>query len=184
MEVIIEISNRHVHLTKKVYDMLFDEEMSVKKYLSQTGEFVSNQVVTLKANDVVIENVKVLGPFRDYNQVEISKKDAIKLKLNPPVRKSGDVMESEKITLVTPKAEIEIEGCIIAQRHVHMNTENAQKYNVVDGQVVQIIIDGDKSGVMDAYVKVSENGVFRAHLDTDDAACFLLENNQIGNLKI
>ncbi|MBE6156564.1 MAG: propanediol utilization protein [Firmicutes bacterium] len=170
------ISNRHVHLTKEMYDLLFDGEMTKKNDLSQIGEFSSNQVVTIKNGDKEIKNVRVLGPLRNYTQIEVSKKDARTLGINPPVRRSGDLENSEKVTLVTEKNEVETNGVIISQRHIHMNKEDASKFGVEDRQLVQIKVNGDKSGIMDAEVKISENGVFELHIDTDDACAFLLED--------
>jgi len=170
------ISNRHVHLTKELYDLLFDVEMTKKNDLSQVGEFASNQVLTIKNGDKEIKNVRVLGPFRKYTQVEISKKDARLLGINPPVRRSGDLEGSSKITLVTDKCEIETDGVIISKRHVHMNDVDAKNFGVQDRDTVQIKIDGDKSGIVDAEVKISDNGVFELHIDTDDANAFLLND--------
>ena len=171
------ISNRHVHLTKEVYDMLFDEELTKRNDLNQIGEFASTEVVTIKNGDKENKNVRVLGPFREYTQVEISKRDARTLGLNPPVRRSGELDGAEKITLVTDKASVTVCGLIISERHVHVNTKDADKYGVVDKQLVKIKIDGEKSGVMDAYVKVSDNGFYELHIDTDDANAFLLLDN-------
>lgn len=171
------ISNRHVHLTKEMYELLFDEDLTKRNDLNQIGEFASNQVVTIKNGDKEIKNVRVLGPFRNYTQVEISKRDARSLGLNPPVRRSGELDDTEKITLVTDKGMVETNGVIISERHVHVNTKDAYKYGVVDKQVVKIKVDGSKSGIMDAFVKVSDNGYFELHIDTDDANAFLLDDN-------
>ena len=176
-EINARISNRHVHLTKEVYEMLFDEEISKRNDLNQIGEFASNQTLTLKNGDKEIKNVRVLGPFREYNQVELSKRDARSLGLNPPVRRSGELDGAEKITLITDKASLEIKGAIISERHIHINTKEAYKYGVVDKQLVKIKVDGEKSGSMDAYVKVSDNGFYELHIDTDDANAFLLLDN-------
>lgn len=174
MKIIMEVSNRHMHLTKEVYDLLFDEEMSKIKDLSQTGEFASDKMVSIITEKGVIDNVRVIGPLRSYNQVEISRKDAIKLGINPPVRESGDLSGAERITVKTPKGEYSDNICILAQRHVHMNYEDAKKYNVSDKEKVKIKIDGDRSGIIDAYIKLSGKGVMVAHIDTDDAAAFLI----------
>ena len=171
------ISNRHVHLTKETYELLFDEEISKKNDLNQIGEFASNQTLTIKCGDKFIENVRVLGDFRDYNQVEISKRDARMLGVNPPVRRSGDLEDSLYITLETKKASVEVKGLIIANRHVHINTKDSAKYGVVDKQIVKIEIPGDKSGVINAEVKISDNGYYELHIDTDDANAFMLEDN-------
>lgn len=171
------VSNRHLHMTKEMYELLFDEEITKKYDLNQFGEFASNQVLTIKNGDVEIKNVRVCGPFRKYTQIEISKRDARVLGLNPPVRRSGNLEGSLKITLVTDKAEVETDGLVIANRHIHMNKEDALKYGVTDKQVVQIKVPGDKSGIMDAEVKVSDNGFYELHIDTDDANAFLIEDN-------
>jgi len=177
-DVNVRISNRHVHLTKEVYELLFDEEISKRNDLNQIGEFASNQTLTIKNGDRIIENVRVCGPFRTYNQIELSKKDARTLKLNPPVRRSGDLEGSEYVELVTPKASIKTNGAIIMSRHVHMNSEDAKKYGVVDKQIVGIKIDNDKGGIAKAEVKISDNAYYEAHFDTDDANAFVLEDNE------
>lgn len=171
------VSNRHVHLTKEVYEKLFDEEITVRNYLNQIGEFASNETVTIRNGDKKIENVRVLGPFRNYNQVEISKLDARTLGLNPPVRRSGDLADSLNITLETKKGQVEVKGLIIANRHVHINTKDADFYKVKNGDMVDIKIDGEKKGIIEAMVKVSDNGYYELHLDTDDANAFLLNDN-------
>lgn len=179
MEYVVNarISNRHIHLTKETYELLFDNPITKRNDLNQIGEFASNETVTIKNGDKVINNVRVLGPFRDYNQVEISKRDARTLNLNPPVRKSGDLADSLNITIETVKNSIEVKGLIIADRHVHINTLDKDKYGVYDDQKVQIKVDGEKGGIMDANVKISDNGYFELHIDTDDANAFLIEDN-------
>lgn len=171
------ISNRHVHLTKETYELLFDEEISKKYDLNQIGEYASNQILTIRNGDKIIENVRVLGDFRKYNQVEISRRDARILGVNPPVRRSGDLEDSLYITLETKKGSVEVKGLIIANRHVHINTTEAAKYGVTDKQIVKIEIPGDKSGIVDAEVKISDNGYYELHVDTDDANAFMLEDN-------
>lgn len=171
------ISNRHVHLTKETYEKLFDEEITKKNDLNQIGEFASMQTLTIKVGDKEILNVRVLGPFRSYNQVEISKRDARTLKVNPPVRRSGDLEDSLNVTLVTEKASVEVKGLIIANRHVHMTPKEALEYGVENMQIVGIKVPGEKSGIMDAEIKISDNAYYELHIDTDDANAFLLEDS-------
>ena len=179
IKVQLGISNRHLHLTKEVYEMLFDEELTIKKELVQPGEFASNQTVTIKGPKGEIANVRILGPFRSYNQVEVSRHDARSLGVNPPVRKSGDLSGSENITVIGPKGSIDLtESCIIANRHLHMSTEEASKYNLKNDQKVKVVIPGDKSGIIDAYAKITDNGARELHLDTDDANAFLLAGTE------
>lgn len=186
MEVAVSvgISNRHVHLNEATYNMLFDEPINELKPLHQIGEYVSDKTVTLLANGHIIENVKVLGPLRAYNQIEISHNDAIKFKLNPPVRASGDLENSEYIVVKTPKAMLRIQGCIIAERHVHMTPAQARQLGVENKQALRVRFDGLKNGEIEAFAKVSDSGYFELHIDTDDANAFILNNDDKGTLII
>lgn len=171
----IAISNHHVHLTKEIYDKLFDKPISIKRPLNQIGEFASFSTVTLRGPKGTIENVRVIGPYRTYNQVEVSRSDAILLGINPPVRQSGDLEDSETITLIGEKGEITLENaCIQAERHVHMNHRMAEELGLKHEDLVKIKIDNDKGGMMEAFVKVTDNGYYEIHIDKDDANCFML----------
>jgi len=180
----IAISNRHIHLTKETYDLLFDEPLTMKKPISQIGEFASLQTLTLKGPKGTIENVRVMGPFRDYNQVEISRSDAYKLGVNPPVRESGDLEDSETITIITSKKEITLDNvCIQAERHIHMNEKKARELGLKNDDLVKLIVNNDKGGEMEAFVKVKSNGFFEIHIDYDDANAFLLKNGDEVEIK-
>ena len=177
MKIKVGISNRHVHLTEEVYKILFkDTKMEVVKELSQPGEFASNLFVTIKTPKNQIDKVRVLGPLRKYNQVEISKTDSYALGLKPPVRMSGDLENSETITLVTENGEVTLENsCIIAARHIHATKEDFEKYNLSD--VMKAIVDTKKSGVMgNILVKCDDNYALELHIDTDDANAFMISN--------
>lgn len=180
----IAISNRHVHLTKETYEMLFNEPLTMKKPISQIGEFASNQTLIIKGPKGIIERVRVMGPHRDYNQVEISRSDAYTLGINPPVRESGDLEDSESITLVTEKNEITLENvCIQAERHVHMNEKMAEELGLKNDDLVKLIINNDKGGEMEAFIKVKSNGFFEIHIDRDDANAFMLNNGDKVEIK-
>lgn len=177
-KVKVGISNRHVHLTKDVYDQLFDKEFTKIKDLKQTGEFATDAMLTVRGPKGDIENVRVLGPFRDYCQVEVSASDAFKLGLNPPVRKSGSLENSESITLISEKGEISLENaCILAQAHIHMNFVDLEKYGVKDDMVVPVAIKNSREGIIFAHIKASETGVLEFHIDRDEASAFLLNND-------
>lgn len=175
----VGVSNRHVHLKEEVFKQLFNKDyLTLKRPLHQIGEFAAEEVVDIKCGDKEFKNVRIIGPFRAYNQVEISANDARKLGVNPPVRKSGNVKGSVPVTIVGPAGEVHLEeGVIIANRHVHFSPSDAAKYHVVDDQKLQVKIGGDKSGIIDAVAKVSDNGYFELHIDTDDANAFLLDND-------
>lgn len=182
VEVSIGISARHVHLCEESFKKLFDKELTVKANLNQVGQFSANETVTIKTDVGEFENVRIIGPLRKYDQVEISMTDARKLGLNPPVRKSGDLFGAEPITICTEKGTVTVNACIIADRHVHMTNEKANELGVVDNEYLKLEIGGDKSGIIDLKAKVSEDGFFEVHLDTDDANAFLLKNGDIEKL--
>ena len=180
MIVPIGVSNRHVHLTKETYQKLFGkDELTKIKDLNQPGEFASSDVVTVKSAAGEIEKVRILGPFRSYDQVEISRTDSYKLKLNPPVRKSGSVSGSEPVTLVGPAGEVELsEGLIIANRHLHMTTQMANELGVVEDQVFTVTVNNtDKKGSFEVFTKILDAAYFEVHIDTDDANGFLLSQD-------
>lgn len=183
MKVSVGVSNRHVHLKREHLDILFGEnyELEVKKELTQPGQFAACEVVMLKTDKGVLENVRVLGPLRDYTQVEISKTDAYKLGINPPVRNSGDLSGSESITLIGPKGEVKInEGCIIATRHIHLSEEHIKEYKLEGKDKVSIKVNGEKGGILEnVYLKVLPNSYLELHLDTDDANAHLIKNGDI-----
>ena len=177
MKIPVGVSNRHIHLKEEIYRQLFDEEMTKRNDLNQPGEFASNQVLTIKTDKNKIENVRILGPFRNYNQVEISKTDSYLLGLNPPVRRSGKLEDSPSITLVSSKGEVELNNAvIIAERHIHMTNDFARENNFYDNQKVNVKIYSEKPGIIEAQIKTSDEAYLEIHLDTDDANSFLLKN--------
>lgn len=180
MELLVGISNHHIHLTKESYIKLFgNSDLEVRNMLVQTGEFASNRVVRIRNHDRVIENVRILGPFRNYDQVEISKTESIYLKVNAPMRDSGDILNSGSITIEGPAGVINLkEGLIIPTRHVHMNEDFAKLNGFHNTQKLLIKIDSIKSGTIEAYIKTSPNGVLELHLDTDDGNAFMLTTGE------
>lgn len=173
MRVRVEVSNRHVHLTKEVVSTLFghDFNLSVRNELSQHGEFASNSTVSIKTDKATIEHVRVVGPVRNYTQVEISKSDAKYLGLKPPKRDSGNLKSAPGITLIGPKGEVFVDECvIIANRHLHLNPKEAKKYKFKNNEIVQAIIDNKEMN--DIHVKISESYTPAIHIDKDDAEKF------------
>lgn len=173
----VGISNRHVHLTEDDFKKLFnDKKLEVVKYLNQPGQFASNLKVTIKTEKSEISGVRVLGPLRDYTQVEISKTDAYKLGLNPPVRESGDLSGSADITIIGDN-EIKVKECtIIATRHIHATKEDLEKYNLDASKKYKVRIYGEKGGIINKVsIKISDKSFFEMHLDTDDGNGHLLK---------
>lgn len=186
MKVSIGVSNRHVHLKLEHLKILFgnDYELEKKNDLTQPGQFASTALVSLKTGKGIIDKVRVLGPLRSYTQVEISKTDAFKLGLNPPIRNSGDLDLSESVTIIGPNGEVKIkEGCIIATRHIHILPEQMKQYKLEGKEKVSVKISGEKGGIIDnVYLKVADNSYFELHLDTDDANAHLIKNGDIAEI--
>ena len=179
----VGVSNRHVHLTKEDVDILFGEcyELTKRRDLSQKGQYASEEVVTLKNKDNIIEHVRVLGPVRSYTQVEVSKTDSNYLEIDPPVRNSGDLENSETIEIIGPKGKIKRKNsCIIAARHIHINSSDYP--NLKDNEIVKVKVR-DNVFMDNVYIKKDPTFVLELHIDKDDAKEFELENGNIVTLE-
>lgn len=177
-DIPVGVSNRHIHLTQEHVEFLFGAgyQLTHFKDLSQPGQFACKEQLTLVGPSMkAIEGVRILGPVRKASQVEISRTDARTLKLNAPVRESGDVAGSAPITIIGPKGTLLLkEGCILANRHIHMSPDDAARFNVKDGDYVAVdtVGDGKRTTLWDCQIRVNEKFVLEMHLDTDDAnAC-------------
>lgn len=184
MEVKIGVSNRHIHLTQEHLELLYGKnfELEVKNELVQPGQFASTSTLTIKTEKSEIPNVRVLGPVRKYTQIEISKTDAFKLGLNPPIRESGDLKGSAPIELIGPNGSIKLEeGCIIANRHIHISKDMVHELGLDGVEKVSVRLEGEKGGIIDnVFLKIAENSVLEMHLDTDDANAHLVNQGDIG----
>ena len=173
-KVHVMISNRHMHLNREALDILFGEgyELTVKKELSQPGQFASNERVAVVGPKGSFPAVSILGPVRPENQVELSLTDARSIGVTAPVRESGDVAGSGACKLVGPKGEVELEcGVIAAQRHIHATPEDAEKYGLQDKQIVSVKIDSNGRSLVfgDVVVRVSPKYALAMHIDTDES---------------
>lgn len=177
MKVTVGVSNRHVHLKEEDINILFGHPLTFMRKLHQPKDFAAEETVSIKTDKAIIENVRVIGPARDYTQIEISKTDSYKLGINPPVRTSGDLENSEIVTIIGPNGSIKTNGCIIADRHIHINKEDKEKYNLPDKVFVKI--GGIKKGIIEVHLKVTDEAYYELHLDTDDANGFLLKDGDI-----
>ena len=170
----IGVSNRHIHLSKEDLETLFGKgyELTPIKELSQPGQYACKELLTIVGPSLrPIENVRVLGPVRKASQVEISATDSYVLKVKPPVRESGKIKDSAPIRIIGPKGVVELnEGCIIANRHIHMSPSDAEKFNLVDGDYVDIDVNGKRrTRWFDVQVRVHKDFRLEMHVDTDDA---------------
>lgn len=180
-EIPVGISNRHIHLSKEHVEILFGAgyELTPFKDLSQPGQYACKEQLTIVGPSLrPIEKVRVLGPVRPASQVEISRTDAYQLKVAPPVRESGKITGSAPITIIGPKGVVTLkEGCIIANRHIHMSIEEGEKFGVRDNEYVDIDAFGErKTRFFDVQVRVHKDFRLEMHLDTDDANAAGLKN--------
>lgn len=177
MKIPVGISNRHVHLSQDVKNKLFGEdfELKVRRALRQKGEYASESKIDIKGPNGVIERVRVMGPIRPYTQLEILKSDEPILGVEAPVRNSGDLANSADITLVGPLGEVPVKSvCVIANRHIHMNEEDAKNAGVQNEDVVSVK-KGD-SVIDNVHIKVKPTHVLECHIDKDDALKYGIEN--------
>ena len=170
----LEASGRHVHLTEAQAQVLFGHLLTPKRPLSQPGQYLANERVTVVGPKGSFENVAVLGPERSAGQVEISLTDAKALGLTPPIRPSGKVENSPGITLKGTLGTVKLpQGVIAAQRHIHMTPEDAAHFQVKDKQVVRLQVFTQRPLIFeDVVVRVSKDYATYVHLDYDEAnAC-------------
>lgn len=170
----VGVSNRHIHLTAADVETLFGKgyELTPLKDLSQPGQFACKETLTIVGPSLrPIEKVRVLGPVRKASQVEISRTDSFALKVKAPVRESGDIAGSAPITIIGPKGVVTLkEGCIIANRHIHMSPEDGAKFSLNDGDYVNVEAGGERrTRFYDVQIRVNKAFRLEMHIDTDDA---------------
>lgn len=185
-KVPVGISNRHLHVTQEDLETLFGKgyQLTQKKPLSQPGQFASEETVTLIGPKNAIKNVRILGPVRPQTQVEISRTDSFTLGINPPVRDSGSISGTPGIIIEGPKGRIELkEGVIIAQRHLHLHTDEAKELNLNDQDRIAVRFEGERSVVFNnVLIRVGPKFAKDLHLDLDEANAAGLSNGDLGTI--
>ena len=183
-EIPIAASNRHIHLSPEHVERLFGRgyKLNKQKDLSQPNQFAAKETVTLIGPKGKIPNVRVLGPARGATQVEISLFDGFTLGVKPPIRNSGDIKGSTSITIQGPRGQVTIpEGLICAARHIHMHTSDAERFEVSDGDLVQVKVGGERGVIFsNVLIRVSERYKLEMHIDLDEANAANLKNGQLG----
>lgn len=175
----VGLSNRHVHLSKDHINVLFGEGYELTKFkdLSQPGQFACNEKITVVGPKGSLE-MRVLGPARNESQIEVSVTDGFVLGVKPPVRDSGDLNDSPGGKIVGPCGEVEIEkGIIAAARHIHMHTTDAEKFGVVDKDVVSVKVEGKRGLVFENVLcRVHATYALEFHLDIDEGNAAGIKN--------
>ena len=182
----IALSNRHIHLSQEDLDILFGEghELTRFKDLSQPGQYATNEKVDIVGPKGTLKGVRVLGPARPSTQVEISLSDGFVLGVKPPVRDSGDTQGSPGAKIIGPMGEIELEkGIIAAARHIHMHTDDAEKYGVVDKQRVKVRASGERAVIFEnVLVRVHPTYALEMHVDNDEGNAAGIRNGDLVEL--
>ena len=177
-QFIVETSARHVHVTQQDLETLFGKgyELTVKKMLSQPGQYASAERVDVVGPKKTLTGVSILGPVRSATQVELSLTDA---------RSIGVTAGSGACKLVGPAGEVELtEGVIAAKRHIHMTPADAEEYGVKDKDVVSVKVDTDGRSLIfgDVVVRVSDKYALAMHIDTDESNAAGCGRAQMGEI--
>ena len=187
MKVLVETSARHVHVTREHLDILFGEgyELHPKKYLSQPGQYASEERVDVVGPKRTLTGVSILGPVRKETQVELSLTDARTIGVTAPVRESGDIAGSGSCTLVGPKGQVTLtEGVIAAKRHTHMTKADAADFGVKDKDEVMVKVEDTGRSLIfdDVVVRVSDAYALAMHIDTDESNAACVKNGTMGEV--
>lgn len=182
----LEASGRHVHVTKQQALTLFGHELTPQRELSQPGQFLAKERLTVLGPKGKFEKVAVLGPERPEGQVEVSLTDARTLGIAPPVRLSGDVKDSPGAVLEGPMGTVTLQqGVIVAKRHIHMTPKDAEAMGVKDRQVVKLQVYTDRPTIFDdVVVRVHPSFQTRVHLDYDEANACGFQTGDLGRILI
>ncbi|MEM6395803.1 MAG: acetate/propionate family kinase [Bacteroidota bacterium] len=184
----IAISARHLHLRQETVDKLFGKghKLTVRKWLSQPGQFAAEETVTIVGPRNKIEGVRILGPVRSVDQVEVSRTDEFFLGVDAPIRESGKVENSPGIHLIGPAGEVTLPyGLICAWRHIHMTPEDAQGFGVKDRDIVEVAVENGERDLIfgNVLVRVSPNYVLEMHIDTDEGNAAEINSGDEGVLE-
>lgn len=180
-KLLVHISARHMHVTPQDLEILFGPgaKLTVLKPLYQEGHFASEQVVTIIGpRHRTITNLRILGPCRKDNQIELAYTDAIAMGIDAPLRMSGNVKDTPGCIVLGPKGHIEMkQGVIRAQRHVHMHPDEAAYYGVKNGESLKLRVDSNCPTVFeDVIARVDPAVKLEVHLDTDEGNACNLSN--------
>ena len=172
MEIPVSMSNRHIHLSQKDANALFGDnhELTSIKELSQPGQFAAEEVVTIKWPKWEINKVRVLWPYRAQTQIEILMGDNFKLGTKAPVKMSGELENTESIEISWPMWSVSLtEWLIVAQRHIHMNNQEAESFCVKNWDIVNVKVEWQRwLEFTNVAIRVSDTSALDMHIDTEE----------------
>ncbi len=185
-QVPVGVSARHIHLTKEHIEILFGQgyELTVMKDLSQPGQYAANETVAVIGPKGKFDKIRILGPARKASQVEISQTDAFSIGVKPPVRESGNIAGTPGVKVVGPAGEVELEeGVIVAARHIHFHTSDAEKWGIADKQKLKVKVNGTRPLIFeDVIARVSPDFALDMHIDTDEANAAGVKNGEMAEI--
>ena len=180
----IEVSARHIHLSKEDLHTLFGNAYQLRKVrdLSQPGQFVAEETVRIIGPKGEFPQVRVLGPVRDETQIEISISDSYVLGIEPVIRMSGDIEETPGCIVYGPMGFVILKkGVIAAKRHFHCCPDTAEKFGIKDGDSIDVEVKTERSAIIkDIVVRVSNESFDAIHLDTDEGNAFAIKSGEKG----
>ncbi len=184
MDIKVGVSNHHVHLTKEALEVLFGKNYNLtnKRDLVQIGQFACEETVTIEKNGKTLEHIRIIGPCRNYTQVELLERDNEYFGINAPIRTSGDLKGSETVDIIGPNGRYHaVESTIVADRHIHMSAEDLVTFNVNKGDTVTVEYE---NGVVlgDVHIKSDETCKLELHMNKDEAEKLGIETGM--NVKI
>ncbi|MFZ5966406.1 MAG: PduL/EutD family phosphate acyltransferase [Bacillota bacterium] len=175
-EIMIGVSARHIHFNQETFEFLFGKSAKLHKLkdLRQPGAFSCVETVSISSSNFCFDNVRIVGPFKPHNQIEISSSDAYLLGVQAPINKTGDFTKASTLKVTTGIKSIVLENSvIIPQRHIHVSFEEANQMGWKENQKVSVRIDGIKGGILDnVFIRTGENYNLELHIDLDDSNAF------------
>jgi putative phosphotransacetylase len=172
IKIPVEVSARHIHISKKDLEVLFGEGYQLRKLkqLGQPSDFATEELLEIEVNNKKISGVRVIGPEREETQVEISKTEAVFLGVNPPTKLSGDLENSLPVRLIGPKGSLDLQkGLIVALRHIHCATDEAASLGLKNNDIVSVKIEGERGLIFNnVVVRVKDDYKLSMHIDTDE----------------
>jgi putative phosphotransacetylase len=185
-QVPIGVSARHIHLAQEHIEALFGQGymLTVLKDLTQPGQFAAAETVNVQGPKGRIDKVRILGPARSLSQLEISRTDSFALGVQPPVRESGKIEGTPGIRVEGPKGSVQLEeGVIVAARHIHFHTRDAEKWGIKDKQVLRVKTNGERPVIFEnVLARVSDQYALDLHIDTDEANAAGIKTGDLAEL--
>ena len=182
----VGVSARHIHLTQEHIEILFGKgyQLTEFKPLSQPGQYAANETVEVVGSKGSFNKVRILGPARPASQLEISRTDSFAIGVKAPVRESGDIEGTPGVLVKGPAGEVELQdGVIVAARHIHFHTSDAEKWGIQDKQKLRVRVGGERGVVFENVVaRVSANFALDMHIDTDEANASGVKNGDTAEI--